>query len=274
MSQRKSDFLHHSTFVLSASRTVLVLLPKAACTTAKLLIAQKFGVHPGPLAGETHPSMWVHHRDTFHQVPSLLQDEQAATGTLPYRGVTFVRSPYLRLLSAWADKVLLQDTVEYQALDPVECRFDHSLITEFRDFVLSDGPNSLAARLSAEDPHFMPQRDLLDFLPSSTQSLLEVYEVHDVQPKVCGLLDMVPPRERVRANAGLPLNPGAFFCTSKVLTRVQEVYARDLTWAGAGRCLVYEPPTPSANPIDNHAFLRWAVDLIRVKNRLIAQGTP
>ena len=102
--QNRNRFLEHSTFVFPEHRLVFVTLPKVGCTSFKTAIARAYRVKPMGLNGETHPAMWVHNRQAFHRI-------DAVKGDIPQSHVclAFVRDPYARLVSAWADKVLLQD---------------------------------------------------------------------------------------------------------------------------------------------------------------------
>jgi hypothetical protein len=106
--------LRYSTFVSVAGRYLYFAVPKAACTSMKLLLRELHGAPPLQLylwpQRETRRDMFVHARQNIH-LPSILDLDNAAQRDVlespDFLRMTVVRNPYTRLLSVWKNKVLL-----------------------------------------------------------------------------------------------------------------------------------------------------------------------
>lgn len=112
--------LGYASFASLEERLVYVEVPKAACTSMRVLLrdllhAAPLTLYPG-VSRETHRSMFVHARENA-PLPALTTLPDAAQRELlesdDVLRLTVVRNPYTRLVSAWRDKVYLcEPTVE------------------------------------------------------------------------------------------------------------------------------------------------------------------
>jgi hypothetical protein len=104
--------LWYSTFVSLDRRYLYYEVPKAACTSMKLLIHSLEKLPPvqpfkGP-AREVRQDMFIHTRQNFHLSSLTDFDDQTQEHILTspnFLRFTIVRNPYTRLQSAWSDKV-------------------------------------------------------------------------------------------------------------------------------------------------------------------------
>jgi sulfotransferase famil protein len=106
------NWLHHSSFASVEKRFLLILVPKAACTSLKLLLRQIGGAADLVLfrERETQRGMFVHDRANvpFPPVTALPNEaQQYLLESGDVLRVTIVRNPYSRLVSVWRSKVLL-----------------------------------------------------------------------------------------------------------------------------------------------------------------------
>jgi glycosyltransferase involved in cell wall biosynthesis/predicted O-methyltransferase YrrM len=105
--------LAYSTYVNLDRKYLYCEVPKAACTSMKLLIHSLEELPPfTPFAGdqpEVRREMFVHERSEF-KLPSLLdlddETQRFILSSPEFFRFTIVRNPYTRLQSAWKDKVL------------------------------------------------------------------------------------------------------------------------------------------------------------------------
>jgi hypothetical protein len=106
------DWLANWSFVSTDDRFVFIAIPKAACTTMKLLLRELREAAPLKLfAGpnrESRRGMFIHMRENvpFPSLNALSNEDQRdlleASDVLRF---TIVRNPYTRVISAWQDKI-------------------------------------------------------------------------------------------------------------------------------------------------------------------------
>jgi hypothetical protein len=108
--------LAYASFASVDDRFVYLEVPKAACTTMKILLRELYGSAPlklfGPLRREADRSMFVHARENVPLPPLTALGEKDQRDLLEAPDVlrfTVVRNPYARLVSAWRSKVFLCD---------------------------------------------------------------------------------------------------------------------------------------------------------------------
>jgi hypothetical protein len=163
--EEAKECLAFSTFVSLDRRYMFFEVPKAACTTMKVLIHQLEGAPPLRyfLSGaQSRREMFIHSRPNV-PLPSLVDlDDKTQKMVLTSPDVfrfTIVRNPYTRLISAWKSKVVLcEPGFEYVYRD-IHGSLPHSnndLITfsEFLDYVEKSDPWTY-------NPHWMLQSDHL-----------------------------------------------------------------------------------------------------------------
>lgn len=263
---KRNDFLTHSTFVLG-DNSLVVALPKAACTTVKHLLAHYYGIDPSVdsvrLGTETNKAMWVHHDQTF---PDMYHGNPATEN--PYlRAIIPVRNPYQRLLSAWADKIVLQDT-GYEGLGGETPRSERELLLSFFAFLDSE----LFKTLYADDPHFIPQSTLLQahvepLVSRDKWTLLSMsnpYWMLNLE-QILFPNGEAPP---VPSNPGMPLDPGVFYKSVEVQQKVADLYTDDLALGGWQPS--YNVPSMSGTSVFRPGqFFTWAIQNLRDKNALL-----
>jgi hypothetical protein len=182
--------LRYSTYVNVERKYLYYEVPKAACTSMKMLIHALEKLPPIPAyigaRPEVRRDMFIHQRDAF-QLKSLVDfDDQAQEYILTSRDFlrfTVVRNPYTRIQSTWKDKVLPcapgYQYFYYQIKGRLpEGNDPHSFIT-FREFIAAIAKDDLRVcnahwRLQVE--HFFHKSMNLNFI-GRTESLSETVKL-------------------------------------------------------------------------------------------------
>jgi sulfotransferase famil protein len=136
--------LAHGSFASVKERFVYIEVPKAACTTIRMVLRELHGSAPLKLftesARETRRDMFIHSRENipFPSLNALDQKDQRdlleASDVLRF---TVVRNPYTRLVSAWRGKVFLceSDVDVYAAIRDSAPPLEHKDPIQFAEFV-------------------------------------------------------------------------------------------------------------------------------------------
>lgn len=253
----RSEFVAHATYVFPATKSLVVAIPKAGCTTIKHMVAASVHIVNGPMGREADKDMWVHERSTLKEIPTISVDVEYPGYTL----FAYIRNPYARVVSAWADKILLQD-IGYTSLDTRVPQDMKDVLEDFEAFVLSPRFGNLAV----SDAHFIPQQQLVNWSTPDTLPCSNVVQiVLESSPpfqRLASLLNVpVPPQ---RFNQGPPFDYRSFIQNPAVRLKIESVYAEDFARLH-GRESGHLSPQLSLDP----SFLPWAIRTIRARNYLI-----
>lgn len=109
------ELLNNQSFVSLKHRYCFMATPKVACTSLKSLLLHLEGLEPvyRPTL-ETKPNMVVHLRQAYNFASLLTIPENLAREVLQssdYFRFAVVRNPYGRLVSAWKNKIYLEEPV-------------------------------------------------------------------------------------------------------------------------------------------------------------------
>lgn len=271
--------LSYASFVLEDEKILYVETPKAACTTIKQLLRQRY---PSNLAESSYfrdqssLAMNVHNRD-LHATPSLtaLPAEMIATilASDQWMRICIVRNPYQRLFSCWRDKVYLCEPgfVRNQAALLEHLSAIDDPIEHFRAFVhwVLDGKSS--------NHHWESMHNLLcmELINYSLIVRLETMAA-DISPFLQRLAISSAQFERFRSNVSLPLVAGQYYSES-LAAAVYQFYELDFrrfgyqgsSWLQVGREAAMLSPASLADPAIAR-LQRQAVQAIRERNRVIA----
>src|SRR5437762_1753799 len=158
--------LAFGSFASLDNRFVYQQIPKAACTTMKMLFRELYDSEPLKLFArflrETRRDMFIHARENIPLPPLTALEEKVQRDLLEAPDVlrfTIVRNPYTRIVSAWRDKVYLcEPSVEdvYAAVRGAAPAMGRKHPIEFAEFV-----SYLESRITeAWNPHWQRQVDL------------------------------------------------------------------------------------------------------------------
>lgn len=211
-------------------KLVYVSVPKSASTSIKMILSQLIGRHPSP--DQVHRRRVSGLPSPFEIGPGKFHRLVTDPATLRF---TFVRNPYDRLVSAWADKFQGRPLRpgnafidRYLALRPL---VDPTLPGEgsdeldFADFVIY-ASETAETRL---DAHWQVQDDIVT-MPGLVYDLIghvETFE-RDIVP----VLDHVGADAALRQDARIPLRKTAHlswqdYYTPDLARRVRRAYQRD-----------------------------------------------
>lgn len=262
--------LAYGSFASVKDRFIYVEVPKAACTTIKMLLRELHGSSPLKLfigaARETRRSMFIHSRENS-AFPSLntfdKKDQRDLLEAPDVLRFTVVRNPYTRLVSAWRDKVFLcepgVDNV-YTAVRGAAPAMSHKDPVKFAEFV------SYIERSKGQlwNEHWRKQVDLT--FPGGIP-YTHIGKVEDLQSTIAILTDHFRRQEPIiapRANEG-SIQPLANFST-ELAERIHTLYEEDFAIFGYG---------PGAWPRDEQAHAAFVstelfVDEVLERNLIIA----
>jgi chondroitin 4-sulfotransferase 11 len=230
--------LAYGSFASVKDRFFYVEVPKAACTTIKMLLRELHNSSPLKLfigrARETRRSMFIHSRENS-ALPSLnnldKKDQRDLLEAPDVLRFTVVRNPYTRLLSAWRDKVFLcepgVDSV-YSAIRGSAPALNHKDLVKFAEFV------SYIERSEGHpwNEHWQKQVDLT--LPKGIP-YTHIGKVEELQSTIAILthhLRRQAPIIAPRANEG-SIQPLANFST-ELAERIHTLYEEDFATFGYG----------------------------------------
>lgn len=211
-------------------KLIYVSVPKSASTSIKMLLSHLIGRHPSP--DQVHRRSISGLASPFEIGPARFHRLVTDPATLRF---TFVRNPYDRLVSAWADKFQGRPLQpgnafidQYLALRPL---VDPTLPGEgldeldFADFIIY-AAETAACRI---DAHWQVQDDIVT-MPGLAYDLIGRVETfaHDIVP----VLDHIGADTALRQNARIPLRTSTHvswqdYYTPDLARRVRRAYERD-----------------------------------------------
>ncbi|MGD9768024.1 MAG: sulfotransferase family protein [Pseudolabrys sp.] len=215
---------------LPEHRLIYVSVPKSASTSIKMLLSHLIGRHPSP--DQVHRRSLSGLPSPFEIGPAKFHRLVTDPATLRF---TFVRNPYDRLVSAWADKFQGRPLRpgnpfidQYLALRPL---VDPTLPGEgmdeldFADFV-TYAAETAVCRL---DAHWEVQDDIVA-MPGLTYDLIGRVETFDRD--IVPVLDHIGADATLRRGAHIPLRTSARmswqdYYTPDLARRVRRAYERD-----------------------------------------------
>jgi Sulfotransferase family len=251
--------LRYSTFVNVADRYLYFAIPKAACTSMKLLLRELHGAPPIQLylwpQRETRRDMFVHARQNV-PLPSILDlDNMAQREVLEssdFLRMTVVRNPYTLLLSAWRNKVLLcEPGFEYIYRDikgGVPCGPEKSLVSfdEFVDYIGRAGDSR--TRYS----HWQRQVDRVFF---KAMNFTHVGKVEDTARTMQHLRQHLGLSEPLRLpHSNRSANSPSVTFTLELADKIFALYAEDFATFGYDKDVWPEPRPDARGAISDDHF--------------------
>jgi hypothetical protein len=215
-------------------------VPKAACTQMKELLRAVEGAPPIKLFAdgtwETRRDMFVHVRSNV-PLPSLVDlDNRTQKEVLEapdFLRMTLVRNPYTRLVSAWANKVLLcEPSCQYvylQIKGRLPYLHEQSLVSfdEFVEYLES------SCDLRNCDSHWRRQVDHAFFPALNFSFIGKVEQLDRVLRRFEGHLGLSKPLVADGRNASVSFGPNPY--TREVADKVYSLYEADFEGLGYDR---------------------------------------
>ncbi len=211
-------------------KLIYVSVPKSASTSIKMTLSRLIGRHPSP--DQVHQRRYSGLPSPFEIGPAKFLRLVTDPAALRF---TFVRNPYHRLLSAWADKFqgrplrpgnafIDQYLAGRASIDP-RLPGENADELSFADFV-TYATATAATRL---DAHWQVQDDILD-VPGLIYDVIG--RVETFNKDIMHVLEHVNADAALRRNARIPVRASAHrswqdYYTPDLTRRVRRAYERD-----------------------------------------------
>ena len=231
--------------VLVPQKLIYINVPKCASTSIKMILSR--------LVGRRFASFDQLHKRKYSGLQSPFQIGMSAFNRLATDSTalrfSFVRNPYERLVSAWADKfqdryLVANDSfiAEYlarrKAIDPSLPRGEHRMLT-LADFVT----HATATASLRVDVHWQLQDDILN-MPRLALDFIE--RVETFARDIRRVLDHVGADQRLRQAAVMllhasPHHSWPLYYTKDLADRVYHAYERDFDRFGYPHAISFAP---------------------------------
>jgi hypothetical protein len=249
--------LRDSTYVSLTHRYLYFAIPKAACTSLKLLIHQLEGCPPLPdfdaASDEPRRDMLIHVREHL-PVASLVdldpRQQEEVLHSPDFLRFTVVRNPYTRLISAWRNKVFLCEPGFVHLYSRIRGNMPPTLdkspilFEEFLQYIEDDG------NVSDCDGHWRLQRAYCFYEAMNFNFIGKAEDIGEVANRLAAHLEIpngVLEVPRVNASVG----PSGSPLTGSLARRVQALYQADFDTFG------YNPDSwrqASASPAGEESY--------------------